>query len=328
MTPHHHPINPSWYLRLSRRSHIKSVAAQLYIRMRPNVSSILIASAQLFIIFKITTIAFDVSEEIAIKIDLFSSIMQQSIIKNDFNGEYVSLATIQQGALIKYIVKSANDLYLDLNTSRLHVLANNTKADTQRTLTRSGEVQSICSALDVSRDFCGVKRTKCERHEPALTVPRIHGDSGKLQQWNQRQPSPVRELDNKDQREHGCYLSRRSQIRSERYIFENYRGRANQSVTRSNNAPRLPNVYKNQSPIKVDPVCGVLCVQFGTACMKCSAAEFQSCNPKGISYDAHQIAYQHGNTRLSRSFSKCKICGWTIYAFRNYLIQFSVTKHL
>ena len=55
--------------------------------------------------------------------------MQQNVIENEFNREYSLLATIQQGMAIEFAVKGANDLYLDLNNSRLHVLSKITKAD-------------------------------------------------------------------------------------------------------------------------------------------------------------------------------------------------------
>ena len=55
--------------------------------------------------------------------------MQQNLIENEFNREYAPLATIQPGMAIEFIVKSANDIYLDLNNSRLHVIAQITKAD-------------------------------------------------------------------------------------------------------------------------------------------------------------------------------------------------------
>ena len=55
--------------------------------------------------------------------------MQQSVIENELNREYAPLATIQPGLAIEFTVKGANDLYLDLNNSRLHVVAKITKAD-------------------------------------------------------------------------------------------------------------------------------------------------------------------------------------------------------
>ena len=75
------------------------------------------------------TIRGDVTEQITSEVDLFGSIMQQNVIENEFNREYAPLATIQLGMAIEFTVKSANDLYLDLNNSRLHVMAKITKAD-------------------------------------------------------------------------------------------------------------------------------------------------------------------------------------------------------
>ena len=71
----------------------------------------------------------DVTDQITSEVDLFGSIMQQNVIENEFNREYAPLATIQPGMAIEFTVKGANDLYLDLNNSRLHVLAKITKAD-------------------------------------------------------------------------------------------------------------------------------------------------------------------------------------------------------
>ena len=71
----------------------------------------------------------DVTEHITSEVVLFKSIMQQNVIENEFNHEYAPLATIQPGMVIEFTVKGANDLYLDLNNSRLHVLAKITKAD-------------------------------------------------------------------------------------------------------------------------------------------------------------------------------------------------------
>ena len=75
------------------------------------------------------TIGGDVTEQITSEVDLFGSIMQQNVIENEFNLEYAPLATIQPGMAIEFTVKSANDLYLDLNNSLLHVIAKITKAD-------------------------------------------------------------------------------------------------------------------------------------------------------------------------------------------------------
>ena len=55
--------------------------------------------------------------------------MRQKVIENEFNREYAPLATIQPGAAIEFRVTGSNDLYLDLNNSRLHVIAKITKAN-------------------------------------------------------------------------------------------------------------------------------------------------------------------------------------------------------
>ena len=75
------------------------------------------------------TIGGDVTEQITSEVDLFGSIMQQNVIENEFNREYAPLSTIQRGVVIEFIVTGSNDLYLDLNNSRLHVLVEITKAD-------------------------------------------------------------------------------------------------------------------------------------------------------------------------------------------------------
>ena len=129
MTPHPHPIHPLWCLKLARQGKVESVAARQYLKRRSNKSSIHLPSNQLFIILKKATIVGDFMEEITIEVDLFGSIMQQNVIENEFNREYAFLATIQPGAAIEFRVTGLNDLYLDLNNSRLHVLANITYAD-------------------------------------------------------------------------------------------------------------------------------------------------------------------------------------------------------
>lgn len=55
--------------------------------------------------------------------------MKLNVIENQFNCEYASLATIQPNAVIGFKVTGLNDLYFDLNNSRMHMLAINTKAN-------------------------------------------------------------------------------------------------------------------------------------------------------------------------------------------------------
>ena len=74
------------------------------------------------------TMGGKVIEELTSEMDIFGSIMQHNIIENEFNREYASLAWIQHGAPIEFMVKGSNKLYLDLNNSRLHVLAKITSA--------------------------------------------------------------------------------------------------------------------------------------------------------------------------------------------------------
>ena len=57
------------------------------------------------------TIGNDVTEQIISEVDLFGSIMQQKVIENEFNREYASFATSQQGMAIEYAVKGANDVH-------------------------------------------------------------------------------------------------------------------------------------------------------------------------------------------------------------------------
>ena len=55
--------------------------------------------------------------------------MLRHVIENKFIREYALLATIKPGMTIEFTFKCANDLYLDLNNSRLHVLVKITEQD-------------------------------------------------------------------------------------------------------------------------------------------------------------------------------------------------------
>ena len=69
------------------------------------------------------------TENITSYIDLFKSIKQQNVNENKFNRQYALLATFQPGIANEFKVNSANDSYLNLNNSPLHVIAKITKAD-------------------------------------------------------------------------------------------------------------------------------------------------------------------------------------------------------
>ena len=74
------------------------------------------------------TIWGNVTEKITSEVNLFGSMMNQNVIENKFNRIYAPLATIQQNVAIEFRVKGANDMYLDLNNSCIHVLVKFTKA--------------------------------------------------------------------------------------------------------------------------------------------------------------------------------------------------------
>ena len=120
-----------------------------------------------------------VTKEITSKVDLFGSIMQENVIENEFNRKYAPLGTIQQGAPIEFTVKGANDLYLELNNSRLHVLSKIAKADGTN-INVDRRFNQPNASLDVPQDCRKVERSKCGRHEPAIPVPRIPADSAQL----------------------------------------------------------------------------------------------------------------------------------------------------
>lgn len=58
-------------------------------------------------------------EQITSEVDLLSPIVQLTCILNQFNREFVLLASIQPDAPIQFIFKWADQLYLDLNDSSL-----------------------------------------------------------------------------------------------------------------------------------------------------------------------------------------------------------------
>ena len=103
--------------------------SQTVYKKNPNEANIHLTSGHSFIIYKMATIGVDVTKQITSEVDSFGSIMQQNEIENELNREYALLATIQPGIAIQLTVNRANDLYLNLNNSRLHVIAEITKAD-------------------------------------------------------------------------------------------------------------------------------------------------------------------------------------------------------
>ena len=73
--------------------------------------------------------AENVVESIPDEVDLFAPLLQQNVIKDDFDQEYLPVNAIQAGAPIEFSIKTADDLYLDLDESRFIVTAKITKAN-------------------------------------------------------------------------------------------------------------------------------------------------------------------------------------------------------
>lgn len=71
----------------------------------------------------------NIIESIPDEIDLFAPLLQQNVIKDDFDQEYLPVNAIQPGAPIEFSIKTADDLYLDLDESRFIVSAKITKAN-------------------------------------------------------------------------------------------------------------------------------------------------------------------------------------------------------
>ena len=90
------------------------------------------------------------------------------------------------------------------------------------------------AVLDVSRDWFGVERSKCWRHELALPVLLTPGESAKLLQGDSRDPSNVRGMEKGHHWAHKCHRSRWEQCRSKRSrcdIREKCHGRARRSTS-------------------------------------------------------------------------------------------------
>ena len=208
-------------------------------------------------------IGCDVTEQITSKIHLFKSIMQQNFIENEFNCEYSPLATIQPGMAIEFTVKGANDLYLNLNNSHLHVLAKITKADGTNIDANTAALINI-TLRSILREI-GLELTG-----------RNMGNTSQLYQYqshlesllnfcnrDSRDPSPLRRMDEGHQRAHGCHRSRLEQCRSDRSlrdIREKYSGRAHRSPSSGRVQARTPippniNLHMKLMPSKDNFVC-------------------------------------------------------------------------
>ena len=59
--------------------------------------------------------AENIVENILDEVDLFAPMLQQSIITDDFDQEYLPVDSIQLGTPIEFSIKSADNFYLDLD---------------------------------------------------------------------------------------------------------------------------------------------------------------------------------------------------------------------
>ena len=73
--------------------------------------------------------AENIVESIPDEVDMFAPMLQQTIIKDDFDNEYLPVNAIQAGAPIEFSIKSADDYYLDLDESLMVVTAKITRAN-------------------------------------------------------------------------------------------------------------------------------------------------------------------------------------------------------
>ena len=73
--------------------------------------------------------AQNIVENIPDEVDLFAPMLQQRIITDDFNQEYLTVTSIQPSAPIEFLIKSLDNFYLDQEESRFIFRAKITKAN-------------------------------------------------------------------------------------------------------------------------------------------------------------------------------------------------------
>ena len=87
--------------------------------------------------------ALETEEQITGEVNLFGGIMQQNCLLNEFNRIFAPLASIAENALIEFLVKGADQLYLDLNDSRFHLRVKMTKADGTNMTAATGAIINL-----------------------------------------------------------------------------------------------------------------------------------------------------------------------------------------
>ena len=87
--------------------------------------------------------ALDTEEQITGEVDLFGPIITQNCLYNEFNRKYAPFASLAEVAPIGFLVKGTDQLYLDLNDSRLHLRVKITNADGTDMTTATGAIINL-----------------------------------------------------------------------------------------------------------------------------------------------------------------------------------------
>ena len=232
----------------------------------------------------------NVTEQITSEVDLFGSIMQQNVIENEFIRKYAPLATIQPGMAIEFSVQSANVLYLNLNNSRLHLIAKLTKADsTNIDANTAAPINLTLHSMfrEIGLEFNG----------------RNVGDTSQLYTYRSvlkslltfcKDVQETRLLSEGWKKDTGGHMNitavggnNAGLNSSRRDVREKYPSRDHRSSSPGRFPPRAPYFSKYRSSHEVDSVTERLCVQFGSSSCKCSARKLQA------GYTERQSLYSH-----------------------------------
>ena len=183
--------------------------------------------------------AENIVENILNKVDLFAPKLQQSIITDDFDQEYLPAISIQPGAPIEFSIESVDNFYLDLEKSRYIVRAKITKANgTDMDSARAVLVNLLVHSL--FREISATVNDTSERPESTLSISGIPGDNFELLRGNsnytQLHETVIRGLGKGHGKADGCNRSSKCEHRSERSRHSLRRERCNQA--RRSSAPR------------------------------------------------------------------------------------------
>ena len=96
--------------------------------------------------------ANNIVENIPDEVDLFAPMLQQSIITDDYDQEYLPVNYIQPGEHFEFSIKCADNFYLDLEESRFIVTSKINKARGPTGRQCLGSADQPYAPLDVSRD--------------------------------------------------------------------------------------------------------------------------------------------------------------------------------